>query len=114
MTQFPHDDQNLVDFLRQNCPEVPPSSPDLEWRICQQVKASPIQAHGHFSRLWLVPPVIAAGLLAFIVGYPTFAPNKPSPAEIAKLEAFMESNWQGTVNDSLENDVWHLTELNSD
>jgi hypothetical protein len=114
MTRLTDDDENLINFLRQNSPEVPPASPDLEWQICQQIKVAPIERNRYRFPLWLMQPAMAAGLLAFMIGYPSFAPSKPSPAEMAKLEAFMESNWQATVGDNLDNDIWHLTDLSGD
>lgn len=70
MTNLPNDDQHLVDFLRQNRPEIPPSSPELEERIFQAIASSPPPQLQHNSpnrffrrrQLWLVPPAIAASL----------------------------------------------------
>ncbi|MEH2070821.1 MAG: hypothetical protein V7K47_22110 [Nostoc sp.] len=109
----PDDDRDLVNFVRQHRPEVPPASPDLSQKILQQVETS-IQPLPHHSRLWLVPPVIAAGLVAAFVSYRALVPAKPSEAELATLQTFIESNWQGTVNEYPESDLWHFTNLNSD
>lgn len=70
MTKLPNDDQRLVDFLRQNRPEIPPSNPELEEKIFQAIASSPPphlhhNSPNHSSRhrqLWLVPPAIAASL----------------------------------------------------
>lgn len=114
MTKLPNDDPDLINFLRQHRQEVPPASPDLEQQILQQVKAWSLSPLRHYSRLRLVLPV-AAGLVAAIVGYRAFIPAQPSPAELATLEAFIESNWQGTVsNQHLESDVWHSTDLDTE
>ena len=76
MSNLPNDDQRLVDFLRQNRPEIPPSSPELEEKLFQAIASSPIpQLHhnssNHRSRyrqLWLVPPAIAASAALVLAG----------------------------------------------
>ncbi|MGA9378192.1 MAG: hypothetical protein WBV73_05435 [Phormidium sp.] len=70
MTNLPNDDQRLVDFLRQNRPEIPPSPPELEEKLFQAIASSPPpHLHHHSSnhpsryrQLWLVPPALAASL----------------------------------------------------
>ncbi|MFB2897630.1 hypothetical protein ACE1CI_32330 [Aerosakkonemataceae cyanobacterium BLCC-F50] len=70
MSNLPNDDQRLIDFLRQNRPEVPPSPPDLEEKLfCAIASSPPPQLHHHspnhpsrFRQVWLVPPAIAASL----------------------------------------------------
>ncbi|MEH2177610.1 hypothetical protein [Nostoc sp.] len=115
MTKLPNDDSDLINFLRQHRPEVPPAASDLEQQILQQVKTWPLPPLVHYFRLRLVLPALAAGLVAAIVGYRTLMPTQPSPAEIATLQNFIESNWQGTVSDEhLESDVWHFTDLDTE
>lgn len=70
MTNLPNDDQGLVDFLRQNRPEIPPSNPELEEKLFQAIASSPAPevyppSQNYPSRhrkLWLVPPAIAASV----------------------------------------------------
>ncbi|MBN3949074.1 MAG: hypothetical protein V7K14_15265 [Nostoc sp.] len=115
MTQLPNDDADLINFLCQHCPEVPPASPDLEQQILQQVKTWPQPPLRHYSRLRLVLPALAAGLVAAIVGYRALIPAQPSPAELASLETFIESNWQATASsEHLGSDVWHFTDLDTE
>ncbi|MEH2062908.1 MAG: hypothetical protein V7K50_11580 [Nostoc sp.] len=115
MTQLPNDDHDLISFLSQHCPEVPPASPDLEQQILQQVKTCPQAPLRNYSRLRLILPTLAAGLVAAIVGYRALIPPQPSPAELASLETFIESNWQATASsEHLESDVWHFTELDTE
>ncbi len=117
MTQFPNHDQDkdLVHFLRQHRPEVPPASADLEQQILKDVEMwhptflSAPTRHRR-SPLWLIQSVVAAGLVAAIVGYRALIPTQTSPAELAKLETFMESNWHGTIGDPPEGDVFSMTE----
>ncbi|NMG09130.1 hypothetical protein [Brasilonema sp. UFV-L1] len=104
MSEFPNDDKDLIHFLRQHRTQIPPASPDLEKRILQDVQASPMQVLRPSSRLWLVPGVIAASLVAAVVGYRALAPTQPSAAEVASLETFIESNWQCIINVSPERD----------
>ena len=106
MSQFPNDDHELVNFLKQHRPQTPPSSPMAEDRLLEAIAVVPktktVVAFRRSQRvqrssIWLVPPAIAAGLVATIVGYRAFVPAKPSAAELANLQAFIESNWQGSV-----------------
>ncbi|MBH8576206.1 hypothetical protein I8752_25085 [Nostocaceae cyanobacterium CENA369] len=113
MTKFSDDDRDLVDFLCQHRPKIPPASPDLSQQILQQVENLPIQPLPHRSRLWLVTPVIAAGLIAALFSW-VLVPAKPSEAELATLQTFIESNWQGTVSEYPKSDLWYFTDLTSD
>ncbi len=115
MTQFPNDDKDLVNFLRQHRPEVPPASADLEQGILRDVEtlhgtSLPRQNRRRPSPFWLAQSVVAAGLVAAVVGYRSFIPAQTSPAELAKLETFMENNWHGTIGDTPESDVFSVTE----
>ncbi|MFB2837896.1 hypothetical protein [Floridanema evergladense] len=76
MSNLPNDDQRLVNFLRQNRPEIPPSDPELEEKLFQAIASSPTpQLHHHSPKntsrhrqLWLVPPAIAASLALMFAG----------------------------------------------
>ncbi|MBN3926400.1 hypothetical protein [Nostoc sp. NMS4] len=114
MSQFPDDDKNLVNFLRQHRPPVLPPSPDLEQQILQQVQTSTVKPQRRLTKLWLVPSVIAASLVAAVVSDRVVAPAKPNAAELANLEAFIDSNWQGTVSEHTESYVWHFTDDSAD
>ena len=114
MTQFPHDDQDLVNFLREHRPPVPPAAPDLEQKILQQMQASVVKPQRHRVRLWLVSPLVAASLVAAVVSYRVLVPAKPSAVELATLESFIESNWQSTNSDRADSYIWHFTEVDTD
>lgn len=116
MTQFPNDDQDLINFLRQNHPEVPPASPDLEQQILRQVQTLPHQTSRRYPRRGLIPAAaIAAGIVTTILSYLTFVPASPSQAELASLEAFIDSNGRPTVSSQhLNSSVWHFTDLGSE
>lgn len=108
MSQFSNDDHKLVDFLKQHRPSVPAADPALEDRLFDAIAATaqPTTLADHRasrsrrSVAWLVPSAIAAGLVATVVGYRTLVPAKPSATELASLEAFVESNWQGTFSNT--------------
>lgn len=108
MSQIPNDDHELVDFLKQHRPQIPLADSALESRLFAAIKAQPQQDElSRFRRseprarrsiAWLVPPTLAAGLLASVVSYRLLMPAKPNATELANLQAFIESNWQGTLN----------------
>lgn len=119
MTQFPPDDQPLVDFLRQHRPLPPPPALDLEQRLLATLGETPqpkgttvlersravVSRSSRSARsLWLVPPAIVAGLLVTWTAERFWLPSNPSPAEVSSLEAFMENNWQGSVTHEPEFD----------
>lgn len=95
MTQLPPDDHQWKEFLRQHRPVPPPAAPELEDRLMQAIEKSPINR-----RLWAVPPALAAGLLMAWSGYRTLIPLPPS-SNPASLEAFLETNWNSVVGDTL-------------
>lgn len=111
----PNDDHELVDFLKQYRPSLPPADSALEERLFDAIDAMPpqetllpfsrSQPRSRRSPVWLLPPTLAAGLLASVVAYRTLVPAKPSAAELANLQAFIESNWQGTVSSNTTDDA---------
>ena len=115
MSQFPNDDHELVDFLKQHCPLTPLANPALEERLFEAIAAETQQENliqlrrsqprSRRNLVWFVPPALAAGLLASVVGYHALVPTKPSATELANLQAFMESNWQGTVSSNTADDI---------
>ena len=119
MNQFPHDDHadddhELVDFLRQHRPAVPPGDPSLEDRLFDAIAATsqptaltPFRRstpRPERSRAWVVPYAIAASLIATAVSYRVLVPTQPSKADLATLQAFAESNWQGTFSSNTTDD----------
>ena len=108
MSQFSNDDHELVDFLKQHRPSIPTADPALEDRLFDAIAATAQPttlderrvSRSKRSIAWLVPSAIAAGLVATVVGYRTLVPAQPSATELASLEAFVESNWQGTLSNT--------------
>jgi anti-sigma factor RsiW len=92
----PNDDDRLKEFLRQHAGAVPPAAPNLEQQIMVAVASSPQPAR--YRRLWFVPPAIAAALAIAWAGSRLLVPAPLSATELASLEAFMESNWNGVLS----------------
>jgi hypothetical protein len=114
MNSSSEEDKLLTEFLKQHQPVAPPASVNLEDRIMREIETniSPeefvrrdrSQSSGSTQQhqVWLIPSAIAAGVIATVIGYRTFAPApQPSPAEVAGLEAFIESSWSNTVASEL-------------
>ena len=108
MNSFPEDDHSLTDFLRQNRPSVPPAAANLEEQLLAAVEITPQEVaiaepprRVSQRRLmgWFVPSAIAAGLVATVISYRSVIPSPPNEAELAELQAFIESTWDGTVNE---------------
>ncbi|HAA28817.1 MAG TPA: hypothetical protein DDW76_37790 [Cyanobacteria bacterium UBA11369] len=94
MSQPPTDSDRLVDFLRQHR-QVPPSpAPDLEQRIMAAVAASPHTKTFPHRRQWLIPSAIVASLLIAWGSTSLLMQPKPSAAELASIEAFLENTWE--------------------
>jgi hypothetical protein len=106
-TQPPNDDQDLIRFLQQYRPQPPSASPNLEERILsvvEQLENAPQRRQQRWYRSPWVPTAIAAGLVVGLVSYRALLPSRPNPAELRSLEAFMETNWNASVNDDAEED----------
>lgn len=100
MRHLPEDDEPLVNFLRQYAPKPPAASPDLEEKILNALTSLPESPHRLVLPLWLLRgAAVAACLLATWMGYRFFTPQITS-AELVSLEAFMETNWNGVIDDS--------------
>jgi hypothetical protein len=128
MSKFSKDDEPLVEFLRQNSPDVPPPAPNLEEQIMAAIEQESSstektrQLSNRSRRLWLVPPVlgklsagIAAGLLMTWTGYRVLIPAT-NTVDTPSLEAFVENNWDGIVgeipreqSEGSESDWWLQT-----
>ncbi|MDX2232172.1 MAG: hypothetical protein NW220_21230 [Leptolyngbyaceae cyanobacterium bins.349] len=125
MSPHPEDDSPLTQFLKHHAPNVPAASADLEERLLTLIEQSPQattslppvrrsrprdrRPHG----VWLLPTAIAAGLVA-MVSYQTLLPPQPSEAELAELETFIESTWQGTLAEQPTTETEDLYPLTDD
>jgi hypothetical protein len=103
MTVPPNNDDRLVDFLRANRPIPPPMSPNSEAQMMKAIaEASAIASLSSVTskvppdrRLWLIPSVIAAGFAIAWGSDRLLTSPKLNPIELANLETFLESNWDG-------------------
>ncbi|NER39225.1 MAG: hypothetical protein F6J93_35620 [Oscillatoria sp. SIO1A7] len=114
------EDRALVDFLRQNRPEAPVAPEALEARIMAAIareeespEENPQQENSQQEnypstkkvgkvlpfrrRLWMLPSAVAAGLAIAAGADILLAPPEPTRAELARLEAYMESTWDSVL-----------------
>lgn len=105
MSHPPKDSDRLVDFLRQHRPVPPSPPPDLEERIMTAVAASPHAKTFPHRRLWLIPSAIAGTLLIAWGSTNLHQQPKPSAAELASLEAFLENTWEDVGGSSEASDT---------
>ncbi len=98
MTQLPPDDKQWQEFLRQHRPTPPPAAVDLENQVMHAIDRTPQQPPINW-RVWAIPSAIAAGLLMTLSGYRLLMPL-PEPSNAARLEAFLENNWNEVVEDA--------------
>ncbi|MEG4323023.1 MULTISPECIES: hypothetical protein [unclassified Microcoleus] len=109
-------DDKLVNFLKQNRPNVPDVSPEFEQRVLAAIdrndaidqKSLGDSRSIAFSKKsktfglakWAVPSAIAASLLVLASGYRILTTAQIHADEAAHLEAFLVNNWEGALNDS--------------
>ena len=65
-----------------------------------EVERYPIRSRPSGQVVWLIPPAIAAGLVAALMGYRALTPTQLTATEITTLESFIEANWHNTVTDN--------------
>ena len=116
MTKHHDDDPNLVNFLRQHRPQIPPTSPELEENILLQVsqykasKRKKLISISDFQHLflYLFSPAIALGLVIFIANHRIINSPQISDGELSKIETFMENNWHDALGEQPENNSFLL------
>jgi hypothetical protein len=107
------EDPPLAEFLQRYSPVAPAAAPDLEQRIMQSVQTtSQVSVSGAGKRpfgivlklpsgqgrWWAgVSSAIAAGFVLAASLSSTLTPAPIDSAELAKLELFLQSNWNGVV-----------------
>ncbi|MBL1176079.1 hypothetical protein [Pantanalinema sp. GBBB05] len=116
MKPAPDDDPRLSEFLRQYRPPLPPESPELEEELMAAIAATPhemqmpkLRIMPRRSPLWLIPPVVAAGLVGTVISARLFAP--PSNPEFANLETFIEDSYAPVSEQSTDDDLFWLEEV---
>jgi hypothetical protein len=104
-------DDRLVQFLHQYRPCPPPETRGLEDQILAEIQSlNPESLRGQRRRkVWLFG-AIAASLILGIGGYAgwsTQMASQPlSEEEIASLDRFLQTTWEGTVSPSSQESVW--------
>jgi hypothetical protein len=114
MTHYSPEDQDLVNFIRQHHSVVPPASPDLELQILQQVKALSREPQPSKWGFWQIPSLVGAGFLVSLASYFIFVPRNYSTIELTCLDDFIQSNWQGAINQNFGNETWNVIESIND
>jgi len=111
-------DQELVNFLKRNRPNLLEGAPDLELKILaaiernQEVKKESVYRKivgsivfsnrsiiPGFPR-WAFPPVMVGILIAFWSSYRLLVPVQLHADEKAHLEAFLVNNWEDVLHGS--------------
>lgn len=110
-------DQELVNFLKLNRPNIPEAAPDLELKLLAAIegndegetnqnyrkKVSLIVSKNrsiiHGFPHWAFPPAIAAMLIVFWSSYRLLVPVQLHADEKAHLEAFLVNNWEDVLHD---------------
>ncbi len=109
-------DEKLVNFLKQNRPNIPDSAPDLEQRVLAAIDRDDAREQNYRGNLrsiasinktkivdfsnWNLTAAIAASFLVFASGYRILVTAQFRADEAAHLEAFLVNNWEGVLNDS--------------
>ncbi|MEA5533955.1 hypothetical protein [Crocosphaera sp. XPORK-15E] len=109
MSQFPHDDRELISFLQRYRPLPPPAKATLEKQLFSRIVRESQSCHKKRLR-WLIPSAMAATLLGILGGYHLLQPspykqfvNDSTELEVAEIEDFMVNSWQGTTSVTVEN-----------
>ena len=109
-------DEKLVNFLKQNLPNVPDAPPDFEQRVLAAIDRNEAVKKLNYLESprfidsskrakivrfpkWAFPAAIAAGLLVFGSGYRVLVTAQLHADDAAHLEAFLVNNWEGVLND---------------
>lgn len=109
-------DENIVNFLKQNRPNIPEAAPDFELKVLAAIdrhelarELNPlgdprsIESSKRSKILGFpkgaFPAAIAAGLLVFGSGYRVLVTAQLHADEAVHLEAFLVNNWEGVLND---------------
>ncbi|MDJ1172075.1 hypothetical protein PMG71_21850 [Roseofilum sp. BLCC_M154] len=104
-------DDRLVEFLHQYRPCPPPEAKGLEDQILQEIQSlHPESPRGQRRRKVWFFGAIAASLILGIGGYARWstqmASQPLSEEEIASLDRFLQTTWEGTVSPSNQESAW--------
>ncbi|HEY9617766.1 MAG TPA: hypothetical protein V6C64_13040 [Microcoleaceae cyanobacterium] len=116
MKPAPDDDSELSEFLRQYRPPLPLEPPEVEEQLMAAIAATPqatatrgLRWTSQRSPLWLLPPVVAAGIVGMVISSRLLAP--PASPESANLETFIEDSYTPVSDRSTDDDLFWLEEV---
>ena len=108
-------DEKLVNFLKQNRPNLPKASPDFEQKVLAAIDRNDATNLNYLENLrsiastkkskivgfpkWAFPTAIAASLLVFGSGYRVLITAQHQKDEAAHLEAFLVNNWEAVLKE---------------
>ncbi|MEA5509239.1 hypothetical protein VB715_05620 [Crocosphaera sp. UHCC 0190] len=104
MSQFPHDDRELISFLQRYRPLPPPPKATLEKQLFSRIVRES-QSCQKTQLRWLIPSAMLATLLGIWGGYNLLQPSPyqqfmkgSTELEAAEIEDFMVNSWQQTIS----------------
>ncbi|MGF1539239.1 MAG: hypothetical protein ACFCU5_02125 [Pleurocapsa sp.] len=101
MTKLPdREQQNFVNFLRDNRPLPPDCQGNLEPKLMNSIGEQPKRHHKYGSNLiWTIPGAIATGVLFTSVGLSFKTPQVTiETSELDKLDKFVVNSWNDTID----------------
>ncbi|MEM8673969.1 MAG: hypothetical protein AAGF83_08890 [Cyanobacteria bacterium P01_G01_bin.67] len=99
MTNLNNNQQNnLVSFLRGNCPLPPDADPDLEQRLFDSLEPRTTEGKNRLKAVWTIPSAIATGFLFTSVSFGLRTPR--IAIEPKDFENFLVRNWQNTLENN--------------
>ncbi|MEL7035719.1 MAG: hypothetical protein AAFO04_08910 [Cyanobacteria bacterium J06592_8] len=106
MSESPNDEP-LIHFLKQYRSTPPEASPDLEDQIIAALDTNDDQLEDSISTRPSVPikwvsSLIAASFTLFWIVHRTLLSSPVSPIEQSQLEGFIESSWDGAMQETQE------------
>lgn len=98
MTKLPdREQQNLVNFLRENRPAIPDPKCNLEAKLINSIGEQPRRfSKSSSSLMWTIPSAIATGVLFTSVGLNWKTPQVV--IEASELDQFLVNSWIDTVD----------------
>ena len=100
MTKLPdREQQNLINFLRENRPAIPDAKGNLEAKLMNSISEQPRKhCKSSSSLMWTIPSAIATGVLFTSVGLNWKTPQMV--IEASELDQFLVNSWIDTVDSS--------------
>jgi hypothetical protein len=98
MTQFPPDDEKLIQFLKQYRPLPPAHGEHLEEQLIKLIEGQPKLSLGFSPRWWwMIPSILVATLLVAWGSSRQLSPSPQIAATSGELEDFLVDSWNGSM-----------------